>query len=82
MEATSAPDPFWEAFEQSFDAEQFGIAWANTVRAFAAPSIAAVIGANRSDVIDGVFGRYAARIAAEPRRLDFDLAATVMSKKA
>lgn len=82
VEETTAPDPFWEAFEQSGDAEQFGIAWANTVRAFAAPSIAAVIGANRNDVLDSIFGRYAARMAAEPRRLDFDLAATVMSKKA
>lgn len=80
METTSAPDPFWDEFDQSSDPEQFGTSWANTMRAIAAPSIAAVIGADRGDVLDDIFGRYAARIAADPRRYDWNLAAIVLSK--
>jgi SAM dependent carboxyl methyltransferase len=80
METTSAPDPFWEAFERSGDAEQFGTSWANIMRAIASPSITAVIGADRSDVLDDICVRYAARIASEPRRYDWNLAAVVMSR--
>ncbi len=80
METTSAPDPFWEAFDRSGDSEQFGSSWVNTMRAIASPSIAAVLGADRGDVLDDICIRYAARIAAEPRRYDWSLAAIVISK--
>ena len=81
LEATTAPDPFWETLEQSGDSREFGTSWANLMRAVAAPSITSVIGEDRHDVLDDIFVRYAARIAGEPRRYDWHLAAMVMSKK-
>lgn len=81
LEATTAPDPFWETFNQSGDSDVFGTSWANLMRAVAAPSIASVIGEDRHELLDDIFVRYAARIAAEPRRYDWNLAAIVMSKQ-
>jgi hypothetical protein len=80
LEATSAPDPFWDAFEQTGDAQAFGTAWANTMRAISAPTILGALGTDRDGVVDEVFRRYAARIAAGPIKYDWDLAAIVMSK--
>lgn len=80
IEATSAPDPFWQSFEQTGDAQSFGVAWANTMRAISAPTLVGALGTDRGALVDDVFERYAARIAAAPMKYDWDLAAIVMSK--
>ena len=80
LEATSAPDPFWESFERTRDSEAFGISWANTMRAIAAPTIVRALGTDRDHVVDELFQRCAVRIAAAPMKYDWHLAAVVMSK--
>ena len=80
LEATTAPDPFWDSFEQTGDSEAFGTAWANTMRAISAPTLLGVLSADRGGLVDEVFQRYAVRIAASPMKYDWDLAAVVMSK--
>jgi len=80
IEATTAPDPFWAAFEQTGDSAQFGRSWANTMRAISAPTILAAIGPDRGALLDDVCARYAARIAAAPMRYDWNLATVVVAK--
>ena len=80
LEPISAPDPFWDSFEQTRDSEAFGISWANTMRAISAPTIVGALNSDRDHLVDEVFQRCAARIAAEPVKYDWDLAAVVMSK--
>ena len=80
LEATSAPDPFWDSYRQTGDSEAFGTAWANTMRAIAAPTLLGVLGVDRRGLVEEVFQRCARRIAAAPVRYDWDLAAIVMSK--
>jgi SAM dependent carboxyl methyltransferase len=80
IEATFAPDPFWATFEQTGDSAQFGKSWADTMRAISAPTILAAIGADRGDLLDDLCARYAARIAAAPKRFDWNLAALVVVK--
>jgi len=82
IEATTAPDPFWAEFEKTGDAGQFGRSWANTMRAISAPTILAVLGDDRRDLLDDICARYAARIAAKPVRYDWNLAAVVFAKTA
>jgi hypothetical protein len=82
IEATYAPDPFWAAFERTDDSAQFGRSWANIMRAISAPTILAVIGADRSNLLDDLYARYATRIAAAPMRYDWNLAAVVIGKAA
>ena len=80
VEATSAPDPFWESFQQTGDSVHFGVSWANTMRAISAPSIVGALGTDRGDLVDAIFTKSAGRIAAAPQRYDWNLAAVVMSK--
>src|SRR5438128_2196707 len=80
LEATSAPDPFWDSCERTGDAQVFGNAWANTMRAIAAPTLVGVLSLERAGLVDEVFQRCATRIAAAPLKYDWHLAAVVMSK--
>ena len=80
LEAMSAPDPFWDAFQETGDSTAFGISWANTMRAIAAPTIVAALGIVRDQLVDELFQRVAQRISATPVKYDWDLAAVVMSK--
>jgi hypothetical protein len=80
LEATSAPDPFWDSFERTGDAGAFGASWANAMRAISAPTIVAALDTERDQLVDELFERCAARIAAAPSRYDWDVAAVVMSK--
>ena len=82
IEATAAPDPFWAAFEKTGDAAQFGRSWTNAMRAISAPTILAALVEDRSDLLDEICARYAARIAAKPVRYDWNLAAAVFAKTA
>ena len=82
VEATTAPDPFWAEFEETGDAGQFGRSWVNTMRAISAPTILAALGEDRSDLLDDICARYAARVAAKPVRYDWNLAAVVFAKTA
>jgi hypothetical protein len=80
LAATYAPDPFWERFQKSGDAKQFGASWANTMRAISAPTILSIIGQDRKELLDQICVRYADRIAATPKQFDWNLATVMMSK--
>ena len=80
IEATSAPDPFWDSFERTGDSDAFGTGWANAMRAISAPTLLGALGMDRGGLVDEVFQRCAVRIAAAPVKYDWDLAAVVMSK--
>jgi len=80
IEATSAPDPFWDSFDQTGDSDAFGTGWANAMRAISAPTLLGALGMDRGGLVDEVFQRCAVRIAAAPMKYDWDLAAVVMSK--
>jgi SAM dependent carboxyl methyltransferase len=80
LEATSAPDPFWDSFQKSGDSQAFGVSWANTMRAIAAPTVVDALDTGRDQLVDELFQRVAERITAAPMKYDWDLAAVVMSK--
>jgi SAM dependent carboxyl methyltransferase len=81
-EATTAPDPFWASFEKTGDAAQFGLSWANTMRAISAPTILAALGEERGDLLDDICARYAVRVATKPVRYDWNLATVIFAKTA
>jgi cyclopropane-fatty-acyl-phospholipid synthase len=65
-----APDPFWQRYEQSGDAEELGRSWANTMRAANGPNFAAALDPARDSAMlfDELTSRLAARVAATPQR--------------
>ena len=79
-----APDPFWEEFQATGDAEQLGERWAGMFRAVCGP-IAAMAFAERpgSDaLVDELFDRVKSRAAASPQRNQHFVAIAVVNKKA
>jgi hypothetical protein len=78
------PDPFWPAFEASGDAGQFGRSLADMCRAVTGPTILAAIEPSRdgSVVLDDLFDRLAARLAAAPQRHEHYFAVVVMTRTA
>jgi hypothetical protein len=81
-EIVQVPDPFWDEFERTNNAEQLGRSWANTARAIFGPTIVGALdpGRDRGFSVGELFHRLALRIAASPRRNDYDLAAVVLGK--
>lgn len=65
-----APDPFWDRYQETGDAEALGRTWANLMRAANGPSFVAGLddGRDADAIFDAVCDRLAARIAAGPRR--------------
>jgi hypothetical protein len=83
-EIIEGPDPFWDEFQETADAEHLGQRWANMMRAVLEPTIASVLDAGRDQLglVDDLFNRFAARIAATPKKNEHYLAAVVLSKLA
>jgi len=78
----AAADPYWDRYCETRDAQQLGRAWANMMRATTLPIIAAALDPTRDAgaVMDDLFDRYAARIAASPQRSQHFLAIAVVRK--
>src|SRR5262249_3446474 len=78
------PGPFWLEFEASCDVGQFGRSLASMCRAVTGPTILAALDPSRngSAVLDDLFGRLAARLAAAPQRNEHYFAVVVMTKTA
>lgn len=70
LAAIPAPDPYWEAFQQTGDAAELGRQWANMMRAANGPNFFAHIDASRDreTLLDNLTQRLAARIEADPKR--------------
>jgi hypothetical protein len=76
------PDPYWDQYCETKDAQQLGRSWAGTLRAISAPIVAAALdpGRDTDALLDDLFTRYAARIAASPQRNEHFLAIAVVRK--
>jgi len=81
-EVMEAPDLFWLRFQESGSAQQFGEDWANMMRAVYTPTIKAALDPERDAVavIDTLFARCAARIAANPQRNEHFIGVAVLTK--
>ncbi len=81
-EVPAAPDPFWEEFQETGDAGQLGSRWGGMLRAVCGP-IASAAFAARPDgdaLVDELFARLEARVAAAPQRHEHFVAIAVISK--
>jgi cyclopropane-fatty-acyl-phospholipid synthase len=76
------PDPFWDRYCETGNAQQLGRGWAGMMRATGAPVIAAALDPGRDSdaLLDELFTRYADRIAASPQRSQHFLAIAVVRK--
>jgi SAM dependent carboxyl methyltransferase len=82
-EILKVPDPYWSGFQKTGDRQAFAECHANMVRAWAGPTIASVLKANRdpSAALNALFVRFAERVAAAPRQHEPLLAVTVLKKR-
>ena len=78
----AAPDPFWEEFQATGDAGQLGRRWNGMLRAVTGPIAAAAFASrpNRDALVDDLFSRLEARIAAAPQPHLHFVAIAVVSK--
>jgi hypothetical protein len=82
-EILKVPDPYWSGYKQTGDRRAFAECHANMVRAWAGPTIASMLAANRnpSAAVDALFVHLAERVAASPRQHEPFLAVTVLKKR-
>jgi len=81
-EVKEAPDPLWDEYLESGDAQQLGRRWAGMMRAVSAP-VAAAAFAPRPDaaaLVDELYRRVETRIAATPQKNVHFLAIAVLCK--
>ena len=81
-EVREAPDPFWDEFQATGDAERLGRRWGGMLRAVCGPNAAAGF-ATRPDsdaLVDDLFSRLEARVAAAPQRHQHFVAIAVIGK--
>jgi hypothetical protein len=81
-EVKEAPDPFWEEFLETRDAQQLGRRWSGMMRAVSGP-VAVAAFASRPDggaLVDELFRRMESRVAAAPQKSTHFLAIAVVRK--
>jgi hypothetical protein len=81
-EVKKAPDPFWDEYLETRDAQQLGRKWAGMMRAVTSP-VAAAAFASRPDsggLVDELYRRLESRIAATPQKNIHFLAIAVVRK--
>jgi hypothetical protein len=83
VEILKVPDPCWTDFEKSGDERQWAQRQANETRAWSAPTIKGHIepSRDRPALLDDLFARFAARIAANPKKHEPYMAVTVLAKR-
>jgi hypothetical protein len=76
------PDPFWPEFEKTGDAEHLGQSWAGIWRGAIGPTLASALNPDRDQVavLDDLFSRFAARIAASPQEQQNSIAIVILRK--
>jgi hypothetical protein len=77
-----APDPFWDDFQKTGDAVEFGRSWSRLMRAANGPNFTAVLSSDRSKeaFLDELTERLASRVAADPQRSESYVALVVLRK--
>lgn len=83
-EVVEAPDPFWDDYQETGDAELLGQRWAGMLRAVSGPfaTMAFATRPNGAALVDDLFRRLAARVAARPERHQHFAAIAVLGKAA
>ncbi|HET7084692.1 MAG TPA: hypothetical protein VFI23_07980 [Rhizomicrobium sp.] len=81
-EVCEGPDPFWDEFQETSDAALLGKRWAGMMRAVTSPIAAAAFAArpNCGALVDELYRRMEARIAAAPQHNIHFLAIAVIRK--
>jgi hypothetical protein len=81
-EVIDGPDMYWEDLQRTGDVDQFARGWAGMARGFAGPTIANALeeGRDRVAIVDSIFERYQARLAANPQRHEHYMAIVVLAK--
>jgi len=81
-EVRRAPDPFWDDYLETRDAQQLGRRWAGTLSAVSSPVAAAAFAArpNRDALVDELYRRMEAGIAADPQEHIHFIAIAVVRK--
>lgn len=69
LSAVPAPDPYWDALQETGDAAAFGRQWANMMCAANGPNFSARLdaGRDRAQLTNSLLQRLAARIEADPQ---------------
>jgi hypothetical protein len=82
-EIVKVPDPFWDDYQRSGDEQEFAQRHADMARAWAGPTITALIepDRDRTAVVEDIFACFTARIAARPRKHEPYLAVAVLAKR-
>jgi len=82
-EVVPAPDPFWDLFCETGDAQQLAKSWAGMLRAVSGPVAVAAFAstADPAGCVEELFVRLEARVAAAPRRHEHFAAIAVIGKK-
>ena len=81
-EILPGPDVHWDEFTRTGDARPLARGWSGMMRAFSGPTIAASIDSkrDRSALIDELFHRLEARLAANPQRHEHFVAVVLLHK--
>lgn len=76
------PDPFWADFVKSGDPAQLGRSWAGIWRGAVGPALAGALRPDRDRVavLDDLFSRFAARVAAAPHEQQNAIALVILRK--
>lgn len=82
-EIVQIADPFWAAFQMSGDVGDLAQRHADITRAWAGPSIMRTLdpARDRAALVDELFARFAARVAADPQRHEPFLGVAVLTKE-
>jgi hypothetical protein len=83
VEILKVSDTCWADFQKSGDQQQLAQRQANETRAWSGPTITGLIepGRDRPALVDALFARFAARIAANPKKHEPYLAVAVLAKR-
>lgn len=83
-EVMQSPDPYWPEFLKTQNAAQLGENWKNFMKAVFEPVIRTQINPSRNviAVVDEIFERFAARVAATPRETEHYVGIAIIQKLA
>lgn len=81
-EVFQSPDPYWPEYQRTKDRKQFGENWKNFMKAVFAPVIRSQIDPKKdtSALVEDMFDRFAATIAANPRETEHFVGIAIVKK--
>lgn len=81
-EVMQSPDPYWREFQKTQNAAQLGENWKNFMKAVFEPVIRTQIDPSRNviAIVDEIFERFAAKVAATPRETEHYVGIAIVEK--